>query len=125
MKPVGWRIPMLVEERHVEMVRLHKSGLLLKQIGLELRLDHSTIHHHLKGNCRCQINGYELHPRISSARVRVLRTLRHYGPLRCVALAAILSEERETVRSQLRALRGLGLATQCEGVWRALEGANG
>lgn len=58
-----WRSPQLVQERHRVIVELRESGLTLKQIGKAITalygrsggraLNHSTVLHHLNGDCRC------------------------------------------------------------------------
>lgn len=48
------RSPENVQARHVEIVRLRRERLLLKQIAVAVGLkDHSSVLYHLSGECRC------------------------------------------------------------------------
>lgn len=126
--PIGFRHRPRVEARHTEMVRLRQAGMFQKEIGAHFGLDHSTVNHHLKGWCRCDAEPFK---GPFPYWLRTLKALRAYGPIRCHALARILSLDREGTRKQLMLMAKEGLAVRDGNLWRALaptesaESANG
>lgn len=52
------RTRILPRERHKEIMRLKKRGLLQSQIAGQLHIYESAVFHHLKGLCKC-VNGAE------------------------------------------------------------------
>lgn len=54
-KPKGFRSKTNVWERHMRILELRAKGYLLKQIGLDVGLHHSTILYHLHGDCGCEL----------------------------------------------------------------------
>ena len=92
------------------MVELRDSGMLLKNIGRTIGVDHSTVIHHLKGDCRCDASPSANHARHPYAGTALL--LHDYGPLRLAALARIAGMSRQGVKGHLEKLEGLGIVRQ-------------
>ena len=94
------------------MVELRDSGMLLKNIGRTIGVDHSTVIHHLKGDCRCDAAPSLNHQRQPHAATAFV--LQDYGPLSIRAAARIASMSRQGVKGHLEKLEALGIARQRE-----------
>ena len=44
-----------VQARHGQMVTLHQQGLKLEAIGYMVGVHHTTVIHHVSGQCKCQV----------------------------------------------------------------------
>src|SRR5438128_255656 len=94
------------------MVELRDSGMLLKNIGRTIGVHHSTVIHHLKGDCRCDCAPSANHARHPYAGTAML--LQDYGPLGLAALARIAGMSRQGVKGHLEKLEALGIVRQRE-----------
>jgi len=93
--------------------------MLLKNIGRTIGVHHSTVIHHLKGDCRCDASPSLNHARHPYAGTAL--ALRDYGPLRLHALARIAGMSRQGVKGHLKKLEALGVVRQRDdALWEVL-----
>ena len=113
--PLGFRTQRAVETRHAQIVAMRGGGLRVKNIGRVLGIDHSTVCHHLNGQCKCGLPSYN--GRQPPRWAATLFTLDKYGPIKAAALAALVHLRPMTVYRHLREMSLAGWAEYRDGLW--------
>ena len=114
--PLGFRTPARVLERHSQIVAMRSAGMLVKNIGRILGIDHSTVCHHLKSQCKCEMPGFN--GRMPPMWAPTLFAIDKHGPLRAVELAALTHRGQHAINVHLQEMRKAGWAEYKEGLWR-------
>lgn len=115
--PLGYRTQQAVEARHIQMVDMRKAGMLLKNIGRVLGVDHSTVCHHLKHQCKCGLPGFNGH--MPPKWAPTLAMLGKYEALKASELAALTHRGKHSINVHLQEMRQAGLAEYKAGLWFA------